>query len=52
VQYLKLAKIVEQAGRELPKNEKGFTDGEISTAIKKLIDENLIMLADDTVFLI
>lgn len=51
-QHLKLEKIVEQARGELPEGENPFTSGEISAAIKKLTDENLIMLADDTVFLI
>lgn len=52
VHNLKLEKLVEQACRELPQGENPFTAGEISAAMKKLTDENLIMLADNMVFVI
>lgn len=51
-QSLKLEKVVEFANSSLPAHEEPFTGGEISAAIKKMSDENLVMLADDILFLL
>ena len=47
---MSLDKVVERACRELPAGQSHFTAGEISAALKKLADENSIMLTDNIVF--
>lgn len=51
-QTLKLVRIVEFVNKSLPAHEDPFTGGEISAAVKKMSDDNLVMLADDILFLV